>query len=198
MTFMFYLSHSKRAKSPIVQSSFYSGVCLGRCLQAADGPWAGSEELPGLPRKRRLPGHHGDLSPTSTSRFSAQPDAALHRLSGQPGLPRSRPSGGDRPPDRQLHRSERTEHWVSVSAGWRFEDNPAGGLRLTSVFSRNASEGETTTWEETPAHSNRLNSDLIKGSNNLRVHVTCDTNHDIFQMKNMCRKNWFQGKSAKI
>lgn len=77
-------------------------MCLGRGLQASHWQRAGSEEPPGLPGKGRLPGHHGDLSPPSAALAASQPDAALHRLSGQPGLPGPRPAGGDRSADRLL------------------------------------------------------------------------------------------------
>lgn len=135
---------------------FISGVRLGRRLQAADGPGAGSEDLPRLPRKRWLPGHHGDLLPPSTTRPPAQPDTALHRLSWQSGLPRPRPSRGDSQPDRQLHRPERAEHRVPVRAGWCCKDDSAWGLRRTPVLSRNFSEGKTAEWAQTLTHSNGL------------------------------------------
>lgn len=134
--------------------SFFPGMRLGRCLQAADGPRARSEELPRLPRKRWLSGHHGDLSPPSTSRSPSRPDAALHRLSGRSKLPWSRLSGGHSQPDRQLDRSQRAKHRVPLWARWRCEDNSARGLRRSPVFSRNLSEGKTTKRPET--HSNGL------------------------------------------
>lgn len=136
--------------------SFSSGLRLGRRLQAADGPGAGSEELPRLQRKRWLSGHHSDLSPPSTTHSAAQPDAALHWLSGQPRLPRPRPSRGDSQPDRRLYWSKRPKHWVLVSAGWCCEGNSAGGHRCSPVFSWNFGEGKTTQKAQTPRHSNRL------------------------------------------
>lgn len=118
----------------------YSGVCLGHRLQAADGSGAGSEALPRLQRKRWLSGHHSGLLPPSTPHSPAQPDAALHRLSGQSRLPRPRSSGGNCQPNHQLYWSKRKKYRVPVWIGWCCEDNSARGPRPSPVFFRKLSE----------------------------------------------------------
>lgn len=79
-----------------------SGLRLGRGLQAADRPGAGSEAVPGPQGKGRLPGHLGQLPPASAPQLVAPADAALHRFSRRSQLPGPRPSRGDSQSDRQL------------------------------------------------------------------------------------------------
>lgn len=121
-----------------------AGMCLGCGLQAPNRPGARGKELPWLQRKRWLPSHHCDLSPPSTSCTSAQPDAALHRLSRQPRLPRPGTFGRHSQADCQLHWTKWEKLRVPFPAGQRCEDNSARGLRWSLVFSGSSSERETT------------------------------------------------------